>query len=274
MTDHPSFLDGKASLPQATPDLEQAYKETPATFVPCSQGSQPDRDGGMACFVLNKASGKKLSWRSTLWGSPSMVCLPVSQADLQARPASTPARRPLVLLSEGLGITPMIAMAQFLMEQVHRQVDVHFIHESSGDKEAPFLPDMYAWNLSPHFTLHLRQPSPRQPLRAPMSHGHVDTAFLKALRLPEAAEYYVCGAEAFTERCRDALHALGVDTAHIHVASIGPAPAAPSFGRKAFRAELPQQKTLARQKEQRPSRFGFLAFFFSPLMQNRRFRQS
>jgi len=273
MTDHPSFPDGSASLPQATSDREQAYNETPATFVPCSQGSQPDRDGDMACFVLDTVSGKKLSWRSTLWGTPSHVCLPV--ASNANRTSAHVRRKPLMLLSEGIGITPMIAMARFLMEQVHRQVDVHFIHEIRGDKEAPFLPDMYAWNLSPYFRLHLRQPLAHRPLRPGMSHGMVDSDFLTALHLPADADYYICGSLAFTDRNREALQELGVASSQIHVASIGPAPAAPAFGSPFLkkldddeRARLAASGAAAAPR--RPLRTGFFAFFFAPFGTARR----
>jgi ferredoxin-NADP reductase len=221
----------------------------------------------MACFVLDNVSGKNLSWRSTLWGSPSHVCLPLAGNSNHA--PSHARRKPLMLLSEGIGITPMIAMARFLMEQVHRQVDVHFIHEIRGDKEAPFLPDIYAWNLSPYFTLHLRQPLAHRPLRPAMSHGMVDSDFLTALHLPADAEYYICGSLVFTDRNREALQELGVAASQIHVASIGPAPAAPAFGSPFLKKLDDDQRARlaasgAKAETRAARRTGLFAFFFAP----------
>ncbi|WP_020400973.1 hypothetical protein [Kordiimonas gwangyangensis] len=267
MTDHPSFLTGSAFRSQAKPDLEHPGAETLPAIPPCPPQSQKGRDGGMSCIKLDKVLEKNLSWHSSLWGSHSHVCLPVA-ATGSAR------RKPIVLMSEGIGITPMIAMARFLMEQVHRQVDVHFIHEVRGDKEAPFLPDMYAWGLSPHFTLHIRQPLARRPLRPAMSHGMVDAEFMSTLRTPADADYYVCGSTEFTERSREALNARGVAPSQIHVASIGPAPAAPAFGSPFLKKLDEGQRALyapaAPAAPSAPRRTGLFAFFFAPFMGARR----
>ena len=267
MTDHPSSLTGIALRSQATPAFEHPGTETLPATPPCPPQSQLGRDGGMSCIKLDRVLEKNLSWHSSLWGSHSHVCLPVA-ATGSAR------RKPIVLMSEGIGITPMIAMARFLMEQMHRHVAVHFIHEVRGDKESPFLPDIYAWDLSPHFTLHLRQPLVRRPLRPAMSHGKVDGAFLDTLRAPADADYYICGSLEFTGRSKEALQARGVAASQIHVASIGPAPAAPYAGSPFLKKLDEGQRALyapaAAAAPSAPRRTGLFAFFFAPFMSARR----
>jgi uncharacterized protein len=144
----------------------------------------------------------------------------------------TQSKRPVVLISAGVGVTPMIAMVDFL---------------TSAYTERPRFPDRRAWFLHfvknsrehafgahirslaehrPNLVTHVRysEPLSRDVLGADFhSIGLIDAALLKQLLPLDDYDFCLCGPQAFMQRAYDILLDLGARDEHIRFESFGPA---------------------------------------------------
>ena len=132
--------------------------------------------------------------------------------------------RPVVLISGGVGITPMIAMANHLAATGRR---AYFIHGAqNGDVHAfgQHIRQMSADSLS--FTAHVRYSRPTEADRLGSTHdseGFVDAELLKSLLPLDDYDFYLCGPGPFMKSLFDGLGELGVREHRIHYESFGPA---------------------------------------------------
>lgn len=142
------------------------------------------------------------------------------------------ARRPAVLLSAGVGITPMIAMVNALFVNDMRTrfpQPVFFIHGARNGREHAF-GDLMRRKAQAHanLSLHVAYSHPDaddEPGRTHDSVGRIDIDLLKRL-LPfdgrfGDADYYLCGPAAFMQSLHDGLRALQVPDARIHLEQFG-----------------------------------------------------
>jgi nitric oxide dioxygenase len=130
---------------------------------------------------------------------------------------------PLVLISAGVGITPMLAMAQTALIQPAKH-PIHFIHACRHGGVHAFkdwLAELVAH--SPMLTSTVYYENPR-------SHDVQGQDFDKAGRLnvldisnhlPDNADYFLCGPIPFMQAQRDSLLAMGVDANRIKVEAFG-----------------------------------------------------
>ena len=124
---------------------------------------------------------------------------------------------PVVLVSAGVGITPVMAMLEHLHRQ-HSGRTVRFWHASRHPGVQAFaprvrdivraLPDAQAW------VVH-EQPDPADACDAP---GRLD---LSTLPLPDDADFYVCGPRGFMHAQIQTLHRRGVPPGRIHAEAFG-----------------------------------------------------
>ena len=132
--------------------------------------------------------------------------------------------RPVVLISGGVGITPMIAMANHLAPTGRR---TYFIHGAQNGNVHAF--DRHIRQLAdenPGFTAHVRYSQPTGADRLGESHdseGFVDTELLRSLLPLDDYDFYLCGPASFMQALFDGLGALGVREDRIHYESFGPA---------------------------------------------------
>jgi nitric oxide dioxygenase len=133
---------------------------------------------------------------------------------------------PVVLLSAGVGITPMMAMLEHLA-RTRTARPVRFVHAARHAGVQAFgtraktlvdqMSDARAW------FVHERAPAggPADGV-APDALGRVDPADLRAQGLlPDAADIYLCGPAGFMTAQRRALQSLGVPAARIHAEAFG-----------------------------------------------------
>jgi ferredoxin-NADP reductase len=131
---------------------------------------------------------------------------------------------PVVLVSAGIGITPLLPMLQALAAESTARM-VWWIHSARSGGEDVFREEARA--------ALARLPGSREMLfysrpgvtdvegRDYEVGGRIDGPRLAAMHLPPDAHYYLCGPQAFMRQMMAELRALGTDDAHIHSETFG-----------------------------------------------------
>ena len=148
--------------------------------------------------------------------------------------------RPAVLISNGVGITPMITMAKAAIA-THPNRSVWFLHGARDGSFHAFREAVLAIAPdTPNFHVHYRYSRPRpEDEGAYHSTGYVDIDLVKALVAPNLqqrysvtdAEYFLCGSPSFMESLRSGLAAWGVPERQVRFESFAkPRPKATTTG--------------------------------------------
>jgi ferredoxin-NADP reductase/ferredoxin len=128
-------------------------------------------------------------------------------------------RRPLVLLSAGIGATPLLAMLHSLADARSTR-DVLWLHAARDRAHHPFADEVRALlgalPRARSFVCYSRPAAPDRLGRDFDAVGHLSPAVLAGLNLPPDAEVYLCGPARFMADMRVALAALGIAPAQIH----------------------------------------------------------
>lgn len=131
--------------------------------------------------------------------------------------------RPVVLISAGVGITPMISMLEALVNDSvgcggHR--GVWFVHGASHGSAQAFAPHVRALAKDrPWLRVHVRYSRPAEGDREGRDYdsaGHVDIDLLKSLLPFDDYEFYLCGPAPFMASLYAGLQALNVADERIH----------------------------------------------------------
>ena len=138
--------------------------------------------------------------------------------------------RPVVLISAGVGITPMLAMLeQLLTDQEGCGVErpVWFIHGARNGREHAFARRVRALQkrcegLFMHIAYSRPDESDR-PGKDYDSRGRVSVDLLKSVLPFDHYEFYLCGPGPFMETLYEGLAGLGVEPARLHYEFFGPA---------------------------------------------------
>ena len=134
------------------------------------------------------------------------------------------ARTPIVLISGGVGLTPMISMLKRAIQDPQRQVV--FVHGARNSKVQAMrerLREIAKSHANFRLTVYYSEPLPEDvPGKDYDYAGHVDVKAIKNEILLPDADYYICGPVAFMRAQHDALKALGIHEAHIHYEVFGP----------------------------------------------------
>ena len=120
----------------------------------------------------------------------------------------------MVLVSGGVGITPIMAMLDRLVAAAPSR-PVQFVHACRNAEVFAFGAHLAkVAERHPQVKLHLFHDE--GPVAAPVQSGRVDLRALAGEVLAEGADYYLCGPVGFLEAQIATLHALGVESARIH----------------------------------------------------------
>jgi ferredoxin-NADP reductase len=125
---------------------------------------------------------------------------------------------PVILVSAGIGVTPVMAMAHALAA-TKSQRQIWWLHTTQSIATQAFASEVTALLDS--------LPDTAQRVfytRGEDAPGRLDRQSIAALGLPTDATAYLCGPTAFMDEMRDALTAAGVDPAHIHTELFGALP--------------------------------------------------
>ncbi|MDN5820484.1 MAG: globin domain-containing protein [Brachybacterium sp.] len=158
-------------------------------------------------------------------GDRLQITLPYGDLALDTR-----SEDPVVLISNGIGITPMLGMLRHLAAtQPHRPVRVMHADRDAEDSAHVrelvatlcALPEGADARLGLWFTA--AQPADELPGTATgRVRVHAGRMGLQAEHLPEEAEIYLCGSHGFLQNVRGQLEELAVDPEHVHIELFAP----------------------------------------------------
>ncbi len=133
---------------------------------------------------------------------------------------------PVLLISAGIGATPVLAMLGALAQE-HSDREVWWLHGARNGREHSFAAESRTLLSSlPNVTAHVYYSDPSPDDREGRDFddaGQLTPSALTALEPPLDAEAYLCGPAAFMDDISAALAALGIDATHIHTEPFGPA---------------------------------------------------
>ncbi len=134
-----------------------------------------------------------------------------------------PGDRPVVLVSAGVGITPMVSMLHALVDDPRPVLFVHGARDGDHHPVADEVRQLVARRAG--VRLHVSYSQPReQDVLGPdfQARGRIDGARLVALIPGLDADFYLCGPAAFVAQLQSALEEQGVAPERIHTESFGP----------------------------------------------------
>jgi ferredoxin-NADP reductase/MOSC domain-containing protein YiiM len=135
-----------------------------------------------------------------------------------------PGPDPVLLISAGIGVTPVLAMLHELADQDSAR-DIWWIHGARTPREHPLAAEAHALLAGlPHAHEHVfySQPAPPERHRGPT--GRLSKDKLVGLGVPADATAYVCGPASFMADMQDALAAVGLDPGRIRTELFGALP--------------------------------------------------
>jgi ferredoxin-NADP reductase len=138
-----------------------------------------------------------------------------------------PSQAPVLLISVGVGATPMLAMLHALAQE-HSEREIWWLHGARSSGEDCFAAEARALLGSlPNVRTHIcfsRPASTDLEGRDFDSAGRLSAAALAQLDPPREAEAYLCGPIPFMDEISAALAAAGFDASRVHTEPFGPAP--------------------------------------------------
>jgi ferredoxin-NADP reductase/MOSC domain-containing protein YiiM len=131
-----------------------------------------------------------------------------------------PDNAPVVLLSAGIGATPVLAMLHSLSSAASRR-QVWWIYGARNRAEHPFAResrDLLQNLANSRSHIVYSKPGPGDELAVDYdSVGHVDTPLLLRLGVTRDADFYLCGPSSFLEQLTEGLRKWGADATRIHL---------------------------------------------------------
>ncbi|WP_176046175.1 pyridoxamine 5'-phosphate oxidase family protein [Burkholderia sp. BCC1644] len=138
--------------------------------------------------------------------------------------------RPAVLVSAGIGITPMVAMLRRALADDQPARRVVFVHGAREAADRPFAAELARMAAADgRFSLHWFDSHPDE--RSAAQAGRIDIAQLKRILSFDDYDFYLCGPAAFMRDLYDGLRALNVPDERIRFEAFGPSSVARSAAR-------------------------------------------
>ena len=132
---------------------------------------------------------------------------------------------PVVLLSAGIGATPVLAMLHSLASAVSRR-EIWWIYGARNRAEHPFAKESRGFletlvNSRSHI-VYSKPDSEDKPGVDYDSVGHVEAPLLDRLGVARDADFYLCGPPTFLKQLTEGLKTWGADSSRIHREVFGP----------------------------------------------------
>jgi ferredoxin-NADP reductase/MOSC domain-containing protein YiiM len=136
-------------------------------------------------------------------------------------------RAPVLLISAGIGATPILAMLHALAAE-RSDREIWWLHGARSTRDQCFAAEARALLASlPHVRIHVchSRPGPDEVEGRDFDRaGRLTASLLGELEPPRSAEAYLCGPAVFMEELSAGLAAIGLGAAQIHTEPFGPAP--------------------------------------------------
>ena len=137
-----------------------------------------------------------------------------------------PGDSPVLLISAGVGATPVLAMLHALADSRSAR-DIWWLHGARNLAEQPFAAEsrsLLAQLASGHQYICYSRPGPNDVAgRDYQTEGRLSASVLAALGLPRGAQTYICGPVAFMADTSAALATMGIDQIHTEIFGAAPA---------------------------------------------------
>jgi ferredoxin-NADP reductase len=130
---------------------------------------------------------------------------------------------PVVLLSAGIGATPVLAMA-YALASTQSSREIWWLHTTRNAESHAFATEVTSLIKSlPHAHQQVFYTG-GDGAESFIIHGRVNRESIATLGLPAHATVYLCGPASFMDAMREALTATGINPAHIHTELFGALP--------------------------------------------------
>jgi ferredoxin-NADP reductase/phenylpropionate dioxygenase-like ring-hydroxylating dioxygenase large terminal subunit len=137
--------------------------------------------------------------------------------------------RPVVLVSGGVGITPMVAIVEHIVEEGKRTGvfrPVHFVHGAQNSQVQAFgkhVRELAAQHPAMNVHVCYSHPTPDDTIGVTHdSDGRIDIDLLQRLLPSGDLDFYLCGPSQFMNELYSGLMAIGIRPERVHYESFGP----------------------------------------------------
>ena len=135
-----------------------------------------------------------------------------------------PSQNPAVLLSAGVGATPVMSMLHTLAAE-KSQREVWWIYGARNRADHPFAEESHSLlkqlSRGRGYVVYSR-PTAGDQIGADFdAPGHIDTALLERIGVPQGSDFYLCGPSSFLKNMRAGLKSWGVPAESVHTEIFG-----------------------------------------------------
>ena len=131
---------------------------------------------------------------------------------------------PVVLLSAGVGATPVMSMLHALASE-KSQREIWWIYAARNRVEHPFAEEsrslLKQLSRGRGYIVYSRPAATDQVGTDFDAPGHIDAALLKRIGVSERSDFYLCGPSSFLQNMRDGLQTWGVPADNVHTEIFG-----------------------------------------------------
>jgi len=194
----------------------------------------PDKPPVLRSYSLSDLPGVdhfRISVKRELNGiGSSFLCNRAREGDVldvsapRGRFTVRPGENPLVLLSAGVGATPVLSMLHELAAD-RSQREIWWIYGARNRVEHPFAEEsrflLKQLSRGRSYIVYSRPAATDQPEMDFDASGHVDTDLLQRIGVSPNSDFYLCGPSSFLENMRDGLRNLGVLAENVHTEIFG-----------------------------------------------------
>jgi nitric oxide dioxygenase len=182
--------------------------------------SSAPEDAGYRISVKREGQGAVSNWLHDGAGPGTVLeaAAPAGEFVLPERP-----ERPVVLLSGGVGLTPLLSMLETI-GRLHPGLETHWAHGAlNGATQAFGLRVRELAERLPSLTATTFHEAPRPEDHGRAEQGRITPDWLRANTPLDSADYFLCGPKPFLRSLVGGLAAAGVPAQRIHYEFFGPA---------------------------------------------------
>ena len=155
-----------------------------------------------------------------------------------------PGQNPVVLLSAGVGATPVMSMLHALAAE-KSQREIWWIYGARNRVDHPFAEEsrslLKQLSRGREYIVYSRPAATDQVGTDFDAPGHIDTALLERIGVSQGSDFYLCGPTSFLQSMRDGLRNWGVLAGNVHMEIFGALESiTPGMAQVAHTPHLPQ----------------------------------